>query len=314
MEKRFRGRIVLGLIVLAVAPSARAAGFKDKDEGSMGPMHDKHPTEVVFANVVIDKKSNDEKALVSSTTLDKPLFVRAYMDRTPARFFHEIGQECSHQRYLEFLARLDGADTIVSLYKMPLEETFQLLRSKTILDMPGNETVSIVATRPFVWKEGDNQAVSNFVPLIAQMKPGANVVTVELMVGCEASNAPDGKNYHAMSTGKITFHVKPGDVATFAKLLKFPRGGDAGAAARIKPQYQKKLVPGAKLLWLSADGTEVESQVKKTTALHTALKNADGTCTYQDGDWVEPYLGGGRYDAGHWDAGLMATSSRIPCP
>lgn len=297
------------------APTAPGA-FSDKDEGSMGAMQDKHPTEIVFANVAIDKKSNDESVLVSTTTLDKPLFVRAYMDRTPAHLFHDVGQQCSSQRFLKFMARLDGVESGVSLYVMPMSEmTFPSLRSKTITGIKGADPVSIVPTTPFVWNEGDNASVTPFTELAAQMKPGKNVVTITMEVGCEGSTAKDGKFFHPLSTGKITFDVKPNDLAAFAKRVgpTFPPSFDVPSETRVKPQYAKSLVAGAKLLAFAADRTEVQATVQKKTRLHTALRNLDGTCTYQVGDWIEPYQGGGRYDVGHWD-GAGTVVHRIPCP
>jgi hypothetical protein len=298
------------------APAA-AAAFTDKDEGSMGPMQDKHPTEIVFANVAIDKKSQDESVLVTTTTLDKPLFVRAYMDRTPAHTFHDVGQSCSAQRFLRFRARLDGVETSANLYTMPMsgEMTFPTLRSKTITGQHGADPVSIVPTTPFTWNEGDNVSITPFTELVAQMKPGKNVVTVELEVGCEGSTAKDGKFFHTVSKGTITFDVKAGDLAAFAKRVgpKFPPSFDPASEARVKPDYVKSLVAGAKLLAFAADRTEVNATVQKKTRLHTALKNLDGTCTYQVGDWIEPYKGAGQYETGHWD-GTGTVVHRFPCP
>ena len=50
---------------------------------------------------------------------------------------------------------------------------------------------------------------------------------------------------------------------------------------------------------------------KKTTKVRSLLSNADGSCSYTVGDWVEPYSGGGLFEEGHYES--VTNPSLVPC-
>jgi hypothetical protein len=193
-------------------------------------------------------------------------------------------------------SELQGAKSGVYLYTMPLgDKTFDILRSKTITEFAADGAiVSIVPTTRFEYNGGENPAITPFVEMAAGMKPGANVVDVELQVGCEAQPGADGNEFNVVSRGQITFNVKGRDLAAFAKRVgPTVRGSiDDAAARRIKPQYAKAL------------GSKVK-------VLSFVLRNVDKTCSYVTGKWIEPYAGAGRYGPGHIEgSGDVA----LPCP
>ncbi len=300
----------------ASAQPAAPRPFTDNDEGSMGPLQDAHEGKVIFSHAIIDKKAKTAP-LVTETTLDRPLFVRAYLAETPARTFHENQQECpwDTRRLLRFYARLQGAKSGVYLYTMPLgDKTFGVLRSKTITEFSANGAiVSIVPTARFEMNGGENPAISPFVELAAGMGPGANVVEVELQVGCEGQPGADGNEFNVVSKGQITFRVTARDLSAFAKRVGpvvRPSIDDA-AARRIKPKYAKALGPKVKILSFAADRTEIDATVRKSTDLRAVLRNVDKTCRYVTGKWIEPYAGAGTYGPGHIEG---RGEVPLPCP
>jgi hypothetical protein len=311
---------VAGLVIalrggtLSAQPAPKA--FTDRDEGSMGPLQDAHEGEVVFSSSIIEKKAQTA-TLVTETTLDRPLFVRAYLAQTPARTFHDNKQECPWEtrRLLKFYAKLQGAESGVYLYTMPLgDKTFDITRSKTITEFSANGAiVSIVPTARFEMNGGENPAISPFVELAAGMKPGANVVDVELQVGCEGQPGADGNEFAVVSKGQITFQIKGRDLSAFAKRVgpSVRPSIDDAAAKRIKPSYAKALGKKVKILSFAADRTEVDPTVQKSTDLRAVLRNVDKTCSYVTGKWIEPYAGAGTYGPGHIEGGGDVA---LPCP
>jgi hypothetical protein len=298
------------------AVSAQPKEFTDRDEGSMGPLQDANEGKVIFAHSIIEKKATTA-TLVTETTLDKPLFVRAYLAKTPARTFYDTKHHCpwDNRRQLRFYAKLQGASRGYDLYTMPLgDKTFDILRSKTITEFAANGAiVSIVPTARFEYNGGENPAITPFVELAAGMKPGANIVDVELQVGCEAQPNAEGNEFTVVSRGQITFKVGPRDLSAFAKRVgPTVRGSiDDAAARRIKPKYQKALGAKVKILSFAADRTVVDPTVQRSTDLRAVLRNVDKTCSYVTGKWIEPYAGAGTYGPGYIEGrGDVA----LPCP
>jgi hypothetical protein len=293
-------------------------GFTEADEGSMGPMQDKYEGQIVFSHAKIEKKETNDSALVRTTTLNEPLYVRAYFPKTPLRVLRENEQNCpwSNRRQLRFMASLEGAPTSRgSLYVMPMaEQTFPSLRSKTITGIEGPDIESIVPTAKFEMNGGDNGALSPFATLAAQMKPGKNVVVVEMEVGCEAKAGKNGKDFTVVSRGQIELTVKPGDLAAFARRVgpTVRPSFDPASEKRLKAIFAKKLAKGARILAFAADGTEVEPMSKKSTVIRFITANADKTCSYMTGKWIEPYLGGGKFDTGSLES--VDDPTLLPCP
>lgn len=254
---------------------------------------------------------------MTETTLARPLFVRAYLGKTPARIMNEAGQECpwSNRRILKFNAQLEGAHSARTLFEMPLgEKTFDSLRSKTITSLSGNDITSVVPTEPFEFNGGQNVAISPFTSgVVTAMKPGKNVVTFQLLVGCDANPAADGREFHVASEGKITFNLQSGDLTAFARRVgpRLRPSLDRAAETRIKPLFTKQLVKGARLLSFAADRTEVKALVEKSTDLRAILRNADNTCSYVKARWVEPYSNG-VYENGSSQGAYQP--ELLPCP
>lgn len=307
---------LLLLVLLASTPALAESAFKDKDEGSMGPMQDKHEGQVVFANAQIKRDEKNEALLVQETTLAKPLFFRVYQAKTPARYLYENGQgSCLKQmRRSRWHAQLDGQKNGVWIRTGTFDEdgVFFELRSQTLVDLDQN-VVSLVPTKKVKLPDPDGDAHPAFLELAASMKPGKNVVQIEIEQGCLGTKGKNGREWTVVSKGKITFDVKAGDLAAFAKVvgptLDSP---DAGAAARIKPQFGKTLVAGASLLAFGAESTKMEPGEPKSTKIRSLLLNADKTCSYQPGEWIEPFLGAGKYGPGHYDT--VADPVLMPCP
>lgn len=286
--------------------------FTDKDEGSTGPLQDAHDGEVVFAHVPIERGSSDASVLVTKTRLDRPLFVRAFLPKTPAALFHAKGLSCTDDyRRLYFFAKLAGSKHTYTLFEMELAKYFPELRTKTMTDLDGDKLVSIVPTAPFAIDGDVAPELFEFVKLASEMKTGENAVDIELHVGCNARGAK-GRETIAASKGRVMFDVKPGDLGKLAKRIKV-RPGSPPSTKRLEPRYASLLVPGAKLLDFAADGTSIRPMEKKETSLRIILRNADKTCSYTVGRWVEPYVGGGQYDAGGFE-GFTSTTYPLPCP
>jgi len=290
------------------------APFADQDEGPVGPLQTGHDGEVVFANAPIKRDSGDASVLVTQTRLARPLFVRAYLPKTPAAIFHANGLSCSaDDRRIFFFAKVEGSahKDPYELMEMESDKFFPVTRSQTITDPDGNDIASIVPTKPFALDADAAPELFEFAQLASELQPGANIVDVELHVGCNA-HGKYGRQTLVAAKGRIRFDVGQGDVAKLARLIKV-RPGDAGATARLKSLYTNLLVPGAKLLAFAADPTTIEAQEKKETTLRVIMRNADKTCSYRVGRWVEPYAGAGRYETGSFEA-VTSTTYPLPCP
>lgn len=295
--------------------SAPSGAFSDRDEGSTGPLQDAHDGQVVFANRVIERKNADEKILVNTTTLAQPLYLRGFLKHTPARIFHDRGLGCdADHRNIWIIARLEGSKTEATLSERALGDLFVELRSTALTEhKPQGAIVSFVPTTLFTIGDDSAPQLAQFSKLVAEMKPGKNLVEVDVAVGCAAHGA-EGRRLLTAAHGTITFDVKAGDLTTFVKRTgPKVREGSLDSTRRLKPLYQKLLVPGAELFEFAASGTAIEPMVAKKTDVRVILRNADKTCTYGTGEWVESYLGGGKYDTGTFvESGREKL--RVPCP
>lgn len=293
------------------ALGADQAAYADKDEGSMGPLQDAHEGEVVFANEVIARKETDANKLVKKTTLGRPLYLRAYLPKSPAALFNQKGLRCDDSaRALWFLARRPGAKDAAELYQMDMPNLFFELRSLTITDLDGKVIVPVVPDRPTDIDGDANPALLPFASLLAAMKPGDNPVEIELAVGCKAQGVT-GRRLLTAAKGVVTLSVTKENISNGAKLYK-ARSGDKSTTGRLRPVLQKMLTSGAKVLDFAADRTNVDPLVEQSSGYRVIFRNADKTCTYSVGRWVEPYLGGGKYAAGKPD--VTHTEYPLPCP
>jgi hypothetical protein len=294
------------------SPPEVAGPFTDNDEGSNGPVQDAHEGQVVFANVPIARKETDERKLVTSTTLTRPLYVRAYLPKTPARLLHEKGVNCPRgSRALWFFAKVEGGKE-TELFEMELDKYFAETRSQTITDPDAKGSVSLIPSKEFELSGHDAPELFAFMGVLANLKPGTNNVEFQLDVGCNARGV-EGRKRVVASQGKIQIQATQPDISRLARLIKVRKGAPQ-ATSRLRPLYEKLVVKGAKVLDFAADSTQVEPMVKKQSDLRILMANADKTCTYVVTRWVEPYLGGGQYDVGSVDATSSSRPAPVPCP
>jgi len=318
-------RLLASLVVLVpvcsfVSADGNAAAKKppyvDNDPGTSGPMQDMHENEVVFANVAIPKKDADPSKLIIETSLLKPLHVRMFTAKTIARVLNENEQSCDHaQIRTKWIATLEGAAVktrTVSLREgRPSENAVSSVRTNTMLDSSGKQSVSIVPQSPVLLGDSDDTLYPQLLKLAAQMKPGKNVVTFTYAVGCEGHPGKNKEEFSTVARGSIAFNVGPTDLAAFVKKVgpDLGKSMDVAAEARVRPQFEGSLAKGSKLLAFSANATAV-LVTKKDTVVSAFVRNGD-QCTYTTGHWVEPYISGA-YTAGHFEA--AAAPSLIPCP
>ena len=303
------------LAFLAVTTTALAdATFKDNDEGSMGPLQDKHEGGIIFSGAKIKRDETSEAKLVTEATLLKPLFARVYQAKTPARVLHENGQTClASNRRIRWHAQLEGQKNGVWLRTSTADDDlWTSMRSASLTDLDG-EVISLVPTKRVTFPDPNGDSHPAFIELVAAMKVGRNVVNIEVENGCLGTKGKNGREWVVVSKGQIAFNVKAGDIQAFTKLVgPDVERDDPAAEARIKSLFAKTLVPGAKLLAFGASKTDVQANTKKDTKVRSILKNADKTCSYQSGHWIETYKGGGLYDSGRYDT--VSDPTPVPCP
>jgi hypothetical protein len=290
--------------------------FEDNDPGSLGPMQDMHEATVVFSNAVIPKKDGDESKLVAETSLLKPLYLRMFSAKTPARVLNDNAQKCSDSLVrTKWYATLEGAPAKTgSVYLRegrPSAVSLSSARTNTVQDAYGKGMMSIVPQSRVSLPDSSDNLYPQFLKLVAQMKPGKNIVTIAYEVGCEGQPGKNKREFTTVSKGSVVFNVKPGDLAAFTKNVgpDLGKSMDDDAEKRLRPGFEGSLAKGAKLVSFSANATAV-LVTKKDTVIGAFVKAADGQCTYTTGHWIEPYLGGG-YTAGHYEA--MSAPSLIPC-
>ncbi len=288
-----------------------AKPFSDEDEGSAGPVQDANEGKVVFSNEEIPRKEASAAKLVTETTLNKPLYFRAFFPKTPARLLYEEKHlQCpASKRVLRFYGRLEGTEKWQILSVMEAPTLFTVLRTHSVAT-PDKKLASWVPTAPFAFDEdGERRLDADFLQLAAMMKPGKNAVDVKLEAQCDDLRNPV---QHPISQGRIVFDVTPAGLKGLAKLVKV-RDGEPSSTKRLRAVYTSKLVPGAKLYAFAAHGTSLTALEKKETDLSVVQLNADKSCTAMRTRWVEPYAGGGVYAEGYRDA-VMTKALTIPCP
>ncbi len=298
----------------AKAPSAEtvvqnAKPFSDEDEGSMGPMQAANEGKVVFSNEEIPRQNATSK-LVTETTLDKPLYVRAFFPKTPARLLYEEKHvQCPEsKRSVRFSTRLEGQERWEGLNLMEAPTLFSIIRTHALAEPEKKGLASWVPNKPFEL-DGESKLPKSFLGMAVAMKPGKNAVDVIFEALCDDLSNP---SQHVIAQGRIVFDVTPAGLKALAKLVKVGEG-EPTSTKRLKAVYSSKLVPGAKLFAFAAKGTSVDPLVKKETDLSIVQLNADKTCTAMSTRWVEPYEGGGNYAEGYRDA-VMTKALTIPCP
>jgi hypothetical protein len=187
------------------------APFTDKDEGSTGALQDAHDGEVVFGNAVIPRKNADPKLLVTRTTLAKPLYVRAFMKKTPARVLHEAKIHCEEDQHEGwFVARIKGSAKEADLSERALGDLFYDLRSVALTaPKSGGPIVSLIPTAPFFVKDEQTPELTAMASVLAGLKPGDNVIEVDYMVGCAAHGA-EGRHRVSAAKGSVTLTVASG--------------------------------------------------------------------------------------------------------
>ncbi|OGQ87503.1 MAG: hypothetical protein A2289_11325 [Deltaproteobacteria bacterium RIFOXYA12_FULL_58_15] len=303
--------------VLAQSSSAHAGdAFVDKDEGITGPLQNQFENKIIFAHEFIERSESDPKKVISQTTLKEPIFVRYYRSRTPARILHDQGQDgCfGTQRYDKTFAYLEGHQQERVLVNEASfgDQSFNSSRSSSIT-IGEKESLLPLARLNVTLAEQEQKA---FLSLVGSMMPGENKVIFENFIGCQEI-AKDDK---PVSTGMLTFVVKKGDVAAYAKRVgpeMDPGSADRATQARVEALFRKSMTKGAKIIKLVTDSTETEPMESQTTPVRAFLRNVEGTCSYVEGWWRQKYMGGGKFDSGGFDAGLIkgfGDQLSVPCP
>ncbi len=300
-----------------------APAFADRDEGSAGPIQAHHEGQIVFANAPIGR-TDDEAKLVTSTTLDKPLFLRAYYSQTAARVLHDNGQtyckKGSDAEY-KFSAVLEGADQSkmdshgVMLRHKLNDDSFLAFRSLELGDASGQKSASIVPQELFELSTGfdhsDNPGAYRFITLASMMQPGKNVITVHLSVGCDGHSGKNGREFTDVATGQITIDVKAGDLQAFSKkIARFAPSADAGVEAKLKPGYAKSLADGTTVLKFAAEKPVVQSVMRRTTAYRAIVRHKSGKCGWIYGSYEDPNKSN-LFNDGHF---TPAGEYALPCP
>ncbi|MBI5546180.1 MAG: hypothetical protein HY901_20005, partial [Deltaproteobacteria bacterium] len=259
----------------------------------------------------------DPKKIISETTLKDPIFIRFFRAKTPARLLHEQGQDdcLGAQRFDRTWAHLEASpqDRVLLNDASFGDKTFKSARSSSILVQDKKVSLLPLERLRIDLAEMEQKA---FVALVANMKPGNNKVIFENYVGCQEIL----KTAKPVATGALTFVVKKGDVAAYAKLIGpdfEPGEGDRATQSRIEELFRKSMVKGSKIIKLVTDSTETEPMESQTTPVRALLRNAEGTCSYVEGWWRQKHLGGGKFDNGSFDAGQIkgfGNQIPIPCP
>lgn len=284
----------------------------------------KRDGQIVFANVPIEKDDADDAKLVTASTLDKPLYVRAYLPKTPAGILQDNEQRyCSDgsQVKYSFYATLEGADpnNMDAAGTMTTKDTlkkdlFQSLRSMGIDDSKG-QPVSVVPQAPFDVTTGfagtDFPAPFRFIGLTSMMKPGKNVVTLRFRLGCDGHPGKNKRELTDVATGQITFDVKAADLSAFSrKVIQFVPSADTAMEGKLKPAYTKALSDGTTLVKFSADKPVVQSLTKRYTNVRAIVRHKSGKCGWIYGSYQDPNRSN-TFTDGHFIAnGEFA----VPCP
>ena len=272
----------------------------DKDEGSVSALQTKHEGQIVFSNAPIEKTEADEAKLVTASTLDKPLFVRAYFPKTPVAVLRDNGQTyCSDESQVKyaFQATLEGAEgndaTGVMAHKDAIKKDLALsIRTFGIEDSSG-APLSITPQGRIDVSTGfnatDNPSAFRFLALASLMKPGKNLVTLSLRFGCDGHPGTNKKEMNEVATGQITIDVKPGELAAFSKkTVAFAPGADPSTEAKLKPAYVKSLAAGKTLVRFAADKPIVKSVFNRATSTRAIVRTANGQCMWYADSYEDP--------------------------
>ncbi len=305
--------------------NADPAPVADKTPDAVAPAAPgKRDGQIVFSNAPIGKDDTDDAKLVTASTLDKPLYVRAYLPKTPAGILQDNEQRyCSDGSQVKyaFYATLEGSDphnmdsagTMTTKDKLK-KDLFRSLRSMSIDDSKG-EPVSVVPQAPFDITTGfahtDFPATYRFIALTSMMKPGKNVVTLRYRIGCDGHPGKNRRELTDVATGQITFDVKASDLSAFSrKVIHFAPSADAAMASKLKPAYTKALSKGTRLVKFSADKPVVQSLRKRYTNVRAIVRHKSGKCGWIYGSYQDPNKSN-TFTDGHFVAnGEFA----IPCP
>lgn len=316
------------------AVAAAPAKIDDADEGVTQPMQSAHEQSFVFSNRAIARTGADEKQLVKTTTLDKPLYVRAFLPKTPMRLLAEnstSGKACPLDDVtLDYVAWLGASKDpkatdvsyVILRHAEPSEDVYKTSRSASLANAAGTLISINPQTKVQVMPERELEPEEvfgvAFSRLVAQMKPGANTLNVGMMLICKSNqNGKNGSPSVVASVGSVEVQVANGDVAKYAKrvALSVPASSSAEQEKFIKPRYQKTLVAGAKLLSFGVGVRNVVNTFSGETPVRMTLKYADGTCGYQQGIWTQQQqLVSNTWSDGEFVTTVDDTRITLPCP
>lgn len=298
------------------APEQAAVPFVDQDEGAWG-LQAAHDGQIVFSTVELTKDQNNEKQLITSTTLAKPLFVRAFIPKTLAHMLHDKKPSLSclqdggyvgprKARY-EFLVELEGAKPEAHDARGSLGNRWlQHAEARAVRSLAANEG-SLVPQKLVEIDEGFDHDPGRyrFLAVASMMKPGKNTLLFTVRIGC--SNDYDDIKL-VVATGTLEIDVKPADLAALSrKAVKLRPSLDPAMQAKLRSGFERSLRKTDSVVSFAADKPVVEGTYRRWANIRAILRHGNGQCGWAYGFYEDDnHQSSGKY--------VLKGEHAMPCP
>lgn len=311
MKKHYFFRFLFAFLVLGL-PHCHAQSMlekfakkqidKGKNKSKIGETHQKYMAKIVFSGQKIDIDQPDESAFVVSSSLDKPLFFRAYWEQPLENTFKDTFKDNAMLNSAElykvyFNDELAAEHIELSLNKTEAANTWYSTWG-AILYSPQNSEKNIynqclikaLQKKINVLKEGKVVVrVENYAYNISANTAGKLMATGELTLECSKA---------AIELFKKQF---PSSALAYPECLPTPKQQDRALETELLATVKEKGWPEEHrhLVIMDRDYVLAYDEVTKLIA-DRSLKVAvgarrNGKCWYQTFVLFQPYMGGGTY-------------------
>ena len=286
--------------------------LRERPDPDANALYDKYAGQIVFSRSAIDRKQSDSSGFVTSVELGDPLFLRYYAAKPPLAYLAGDGSQGQCVRGgAGVTASLEGGTGDAGLDNYEFEgDNFVFTRSAS-----AGHKLPLFPQGPVDFTSAPKAQIQ-MLSLFTQLKPGANVIDVEVSYYCMVfSKATPGahKPVNAkIATGKLTLNVSAAQLATLGKTMGVKLVDDTRSTSQaLRKLVVENLPAGDKLLAFNIPlAARVDPTVKRSTRL-LYLLSGSGKCVVVEADADEVYLGDGKYGNTRF---VPIEKTTVPCP
>lgn len=317
-----------------VTPAGSASNFTpyaDHDEGVTQPMQSAHEGQIVFSNTEIPRKEAQDSALISSFSVGKPLYYRAFFPKTAAGLMNAAKLTCApDEMRRQLMVRKTGAKVglftggetasppvgaVVNVwndsrgvFKQEIPTVYNEVRTSTYA--VNDDIAPLIPAKPTELSGLELEPVWQLGSVLAKLPVGDSSLDFELYAGCD--KGVKGWVGVLLSKGRLNVSFKPGDRTKLGGFYKVGKG-DAATSSRLRPLVLKQFAKDEALLDFAATEPKVESMKAKEYTFELVLRASDKSCKHAVGTFTEDYLGGGNYGNGHYFIADDPAPQPVPC-